>query len=149
MFCRVITWYHPPSLLVHLTFPPHSDGSPLVHFDWRTDYPAGMSANSSKTDACSSKVWSCRPPRRHRRRTDACSRRSSTALGHNYSRLVGRRKSDHETTIAVACAAAAADDSAAGNKSPAPGFALEHSALLCFSTLLLAISAQGVRPPLC
>ena len=52
------------------------------------------------------------------------------------------------TTIAVACAAAA-DDSAAGNKSPAPGFALEHSAVLCCSALLLAISAQGTRPPLC
>ena len=55
------------------------------------------------------------------------------------------------TTIAVACAAAAApdDSAAAGNKSPAPGFALEHSAVLCCSALLLAISAQGTRPPLC
>ena len=54
-------------------------------------------------------------------------------------RLVTTTRSLTTTTIAVACAAAAApDDSAAGNKSRAPGFALEHSALLlCSATLLL------------
>ena len=79
-------------------------------------------------------------------------------------RLVTTTRSLTTTTIAFACAAAAAPDDSAGNKSPPPGFALEHSGLLCCSAALvlcsaallccssalqLAISAQGVRPPLC
>ena len=53
-------------------------------------------------------------------------------------RLVTTTRSLTTTTIAVACAAAAApdDSAAAGNKSRAPGFALEHSGLLCSAALL-------------
>ena len=63
-------------------------------------------------------------------------------------RLVTTTRSLTTTTIAVACAAAAApDDSAAGNKSRAPGFALEHSGLLCSACLLLCCLRSVLRAP--